>query len=153
MVQLTKYRYAASVILRLMYGKTTPTSVDDPEVIRGQQSSKNLLNALRPGAFLVDRFPLLKYIPGYVKQLKECHNFELRLYRDQMKRVQSEMVGHSAEPVDDLRSHNRKWVQRVIRLCGCFWNIPMNINSRVTKWLISLETFLALGQIRYVSSG
>jgi len=75
----------------LMYGKSTPTSVDDPEVIRIQQSTRNLQAVMRPGAFLVDRIPLLKYIPGYGNQLREYHNFDLQLFRDQMKRVQSEM--------------------------------------------------------------
>ena len=53
---------------------------------------KDFQHALRPGAFLVDHVPLLKYIPGYGAQLKEYHNFEIQLYRDQMNRVQSEMA-------------------------------------------------------------
>ena len=32
---------------------------------------KNFQHALRPGAFLVDHVPLLKYIPGYEARLKE----------------------------------------------------------------------------------
>ena len=101
-----------------MYGKSTPTSVDDPEVIRIQSTLRNLQNVMRPGAFLVDRVPLLKYIPGYGKQLREYHNFELQLFRDQMKRVQSDMAStdFTAELVDDLHSHGRKRIRRVIRL-------------------------------------
>ena len=48
--------------------------------------------AMRPGAYIVDRIPLLKWIPGYGRELKEYHNFEIKLYRDQMDRVRSEMV-------------------------------------------------------------
>lgn len=89
-------RYAASVILRLAYGNSTPTSNDDPEVARIQQVMLNFSRAMRPGAFLVDRIPWLKYIPGYGRELKEYHNLERQLYRDQMGRVRSEMV--SADP-------------------------------------------------------
>lgn len=53
---------------------------------------KNFQKAMRPGAFLVDRIPLLKYIPGYGSQLKQYHDFEIKLYRDQMDRVRLEMV-------------------------------------------------------------
>lgn len=52
---------------------------------------KNFQHAMRPGAFLVDRIPLLKHIPGYGRQLREYHNFELKLYRDLVNRVRSEM--------------------------------------------------------------
>jgi len=39
----------------------------------------------------VDRIPLLKHIPGYGRELKEFHKFEIKLYRDQIDRVRSEM--------------------------------------------------------------
>ena len=85
-------RYAASVILHLTYGKSTPTSNDDPEVARIHQVMQNFQQALRPGAYLVDRIPWLKYIPGYGREIKEFHKIELGLFRDQMDRVRSEMV-------------------------------------------------------------
>ena len=53
---------------------------------------RNFQRVMRPGAYLVDRIPLLKYIPGYGRELKEFHNFEIKLFRDQMDRVRSEMV-------------------------------------------------------------
>jgi hypothetical protein len=76
----------------LAYGKTTPTSNDDPEVARIHQALQNFERGMRPGAYLVDRIPLLKHIPGYGRELKEYHNFELTLFREQMDRVRSEMV-------------------------------------------------------------
>ena len=85
-------RFAASFILRLMYGKSTPTSNDDPEVARIHQVMQNFEHVMRPGAYLVDRIPLLKYIPGYGRELKEFHNFEMKLFGEQMDRVRSEMV-------------------------------------------------------------
>ena len=47
---------------------------------------------MRPGAYLVDRIPLLKYIPGYGRELKEFHKFEIKFFREQMDRVRLEMV-------------------------------------------------------------
>jgi hypothetical protein len=47
---------------------------------------------MRPGAFLVDRVPILYYFPGYGKQLTEWHRQELGLYSHQLGRVKSEVV-------------------------------------------------------------
>ncbi|KAF9230049.1 cytochrome P450 [Melanogaster broomeanus] len=77
-------RFTISVILRVVYGKSTPTSNDDPEV-----HSEPVLR--RPGGNLVDIFPILKYVPGYVRDLRKYHEFELSLYRDQLGRVKAEM--------------------------------------------------------------
>jgi cytochrome P450 len=85
-------RYAASVILRVTYGKSTPTSSDDPEVKRIYQTLAHFNIAMRPGAYLVDRIPLLKHIPGYGRQLKEWHKFELKLYSEQLGRVREKML-------------------------------------------------------------
>ena len=57
---------------------------------------RNFQRVMRPGAYLVDRIPLLKYIPGYGRELKEYHNFEINLFRDQMDHVRSEMVSVEA---------------------------------------------------------
>ncbi|KIJ11532.1 hypothetical protein PAXINDRAFT_84362 [Paxillus involutus ATCC 200175] len=89
-------RYAASVILRLTYGKSTPTSSDDPEVLRIQQVLRNLQATLRPGAYLVDRIPFLKHVPGYTRVLKMYHEFELSLFRDQLGRVRDDMSRNEA---------------------------------------------------------
>ncbi|KAH7884161.1 cytochrome P450 [Phlebopus sp. FC_14] len=91
-------RFAASVILRLTYGKSTPTSINDPEVVRIYQVMAHFQEAMRPGAFLVDRIPLLRYLPGYGKRLQEYHEFELQLYREQLKRVANEMSKEGAGP-------------------------------------------------------
>jgi hypothetical protein len=48
--------------------------------------------AMRPGAFLIDRMPVLRYLPCYGKQLIEWHHEELELYSQQLGRVKSEMV-------------------------------------------------------------
>ncbi|KAG1751694.1 cytochrome P450 [Suillus occidentalis] len=85
------HRYAVSVILRVTYGKSAPTANTDPEVVRISRVVEHVQAAIRPGAYLVDRVPLLRYLPGYGKQLDEWHHEELELYRHQLRRVKSEM--------------------------------------------------------------
>ncbi|KAF9241889.1 cytochrome P450 [Melanogaster broomeanus] len=91
-------RFSAAVILRVIYGKSTPTSTDDAEVVRIQQNITNLRTASRPGAYLVDIFPILKYVPGYGRVLRKYHEFELSLYRDQLARVKDAMSRNEASP-------------------------------------------------------
>jgi hypothetical protein len=85
-------RYAVSVILRVTYGKSAPTAYTDPEVVRISRVVEHVQAAIRPGAYLVDRVPLLRYLPGYGKQLDEWHHEELELYTHQLRRVKSEIV-------------------------------------------------------------
>ena len=40
---------------------------------------------MRPGAYLVEFLPFLRWIPGYGRELKEYHNYEIQLYREQME--------------------------------------------------------------------
>ncbi|KAG2075334.1 cytochrome P450 [Suillus decipiens] len=85
------HRFAASVILRVTYGKSAPTANTDPEVVGIHKSTERFLAAIHPGAYLVDRIPLLRYLPGYAKQLYEWHHDELELYMHQLRRVKSEV--------------------------------------------------------------
>ncbi|KAJ8589773.1 cytochrome P450 [Rhizopogon salebrosus TDB-379] len=91
-------RFAASVILRVTYGKSTPTAADDPEVARIRKVMEVFQIVMRPGAFLVDRVPILRYFPGYGKQLTEWRRQELGLYSHQLGRVKSEMGQNKAGP-------------------------------------------------------
>ncbi|KAF9233169.1 cytochrome P450 [Melanogaster broomeanus] len=91
-------RFTVSVILRVLYGKSTPTSHDDPEVVRIYQNIKNLEPVSRPGSYLVDTFPILKYVPGYGRDLRKVREFESSLYRDQLGHVKDEMSRNEAGP-------------------------------------------------------
>ncbi|KAF9238564.1 cytochrome P450 [Melanogaster broomeanus] len=71
---------------------------DDPEVVRIHQNIKTILTVGRPGAYLVDIFPILKYVPGYGRDLRKYHEFELALFRDQLGRVKDEMSRNEASP-------------------------------------------------------
>ncbi|TFK68367.1 cytochrome P450 [Pluteus cervinus] len=85
-------KYAASVVLTLAYGKTTPTSYSDPEVQRINECLSRLGDALRPGAYRVDTIPLLRYVPGYLDKLREAHRLELALFSEQLGGVLKKMT-------------------------------------------------------------
>ncbi|OAX30774.1 cytochrome P450, partial [Rhizopogon vinicolor AM-OR11-026] len=91
-------RFAGSIILRVAYGKSTPTAYTDPEIVCIQNVLDHFQIAMRPGAYLVDRVPLLRYLPGYGKQLYEWHREELQLFRQQLGRVKSEVEQSEAGP-------------------------------------------------------
>ncbi|KAG2030769.1 cytochrome P450 [Suillus americanus] len=70
--------FAAATIMKITYGKTTVTSATDPEVREIHYLFESFRTALRPGAYLVESIPWLKYLP--------CE-----LYTNQLNRVQQEM--------------------------------------------------------------
>ena len=78
----------------MTYGKQTPTSYSDPEVQGVNKALKNLGRALRPGAYLADSYPVLKYLPFYMRDLRQQHLEELNLYRSQLDSVKAQVVGH-----------------------------------------------------------
>jgi len=85
--------YAASVILRVTYGKSTPTATDAPEIVIIHKMLKRFQMLMRPGALLVERYPILKYVPGYASYLEEWRKEESQLFHDQLDRVSKELVG------------------------------------------------------------
>lgn len=84
--------YAASVILRVTYGKSTPTATDAPEIIVIQKMLKRFQMLMRPGALLVERYPILKYVPGYASYLEDWRREESQLFHVQLNRVSKELV-------------------------------------------------------------
>jgi hypothetical protein len=85
------FSYAASVVMSFTYGKTTPTSYTDPEVVAVNKSLAHFGRAMKPGAYLVDTYPILRFVPGYLSQLKVWHQ-ELALFNGQLDAVQRQMV-------------------------------------------------------------
>ncbi|KAH9930251.1 cytochrome P450 [Fomitopsis serialis] len=90
-------RYAATVVISMTYGKTTPTSYSDPEVETINRCLRRFGAALRPGAHLVDTYPFLRYIPGYTAQLQDFHQEELSFFQSQVANVKSHMRNGEAE--------------------------------------------------------
>jgi hypothetical protein len=70
----------------ITHGKVIPTSYSDPEVLKwfGQ--------TVRPRAYLVDTYPNLRYLPGYLTRLKEWHQEALALFEGQLDSVRKQMV-------------------------------------------------------------
>ena len=78
--------------MSITYGKTTPTAYSDPEVLTVNRCLSRLGRVMRPGEYLVDTYPLLKYVPGYLTQLRKWHQEELALFQEQLDRVRDQMV-------------------------------------------------------------
>ncbi|KAH9858577.1 cytochrome P450 [Lenzites betulinus] len=91
-------RYAASVIMSITYGKTTPTSYSDPDVKQINLSAARVGDAVRPGAYLVDTYPFLKHIPFFTSELKRFHREELALYRSQVQGVKARLENNECPP-------------------------------------------------------
>ena len=85
-------RYAASVILRVTYGKSTPTTTDAPEIITIHKMLKRFQMLMRPGALLIERYPILKYVPFYASYLETWRQEESKLFHNQLGRVARELV-------------------------------------------------------------
>ncbi|KAH7884072.1 cytochrome P450 [Phlebopus sp. FC_14] len=89
--QMHAKRYAASVIMSIAYGKTTPTSYSDPEVVAVNRCLARFGQTIRPGTYLVDTYPILQYVPGYLNTLKKWHQEELDLFQEQLDAVRRQM--------------------------------------------------------------
>ncbi|KAG1829935.1 cytochrome P450 [Suillus variegatus] len=59
------------IILRVMYGKSRPTTIFAPEIVIIHKMFKRFQNLMRPGALLVERFPKIRYLPGYTIELEK----------------------------------------------------------------------------------
>lgn len=87
------FRYTTSVILSMVYGRKTPTRIDDPEVDAIDLAVKRVVDCFHPGAYLVDAFPILKYIPiPEIRTLRNYHQEELALFRGQLDVVRKQIV-------------------------------------------------------------
>ncbi|KAG1743395.1 cytochrome P450 [Suillus lakei] len=63
---------------KVAYGKTMPTSATGPEIREARQLVQRFRVIMRPGAYLVDSIPWLKYLPGYASELKDDKCREMR---------------------------------------------------------------------------
>ncbi|EPS94879.1 hypothetical protein FOMPIDRAFT_1054643 [Fomitopsis schrenkii] len=90
-------KYAASVVITMTYGKTTPTSYSDPEVQCMHRCLRRLGAVLRPGAQLLDTYPFLQYIPGFTRQLRQGHQEELELFRGEVAKVKTKLEQGEAQ--------------------------------------------------------
>jgi hypothetical protein len=78
--------------MKIAYGKNTPTSATDPEVIEMHRMVRMITGILRPGAYLVESLPWLKYLPWYGRDLKLGFERAKTFHLDQLNRVREKMV-------------------------------------------------------------
>src|ERR1700733_13937270 len=92
--------------MALAYGKT-PHAYTDPDVLAVNRCLTRLGINLCPGRWKVDIFPILRYVPGYLKELQDGHKEELALFKDQLAQVQQKIVRlpHLSTPPITLHSH------------------------------------------------
>ncbi|KAG1777842.1 cytochrome P450 [Suillus placidus] len=83
--------YAATTIMKVAYGKNAPTSATDPEVVELLQTTRMVTKILRPGAYLVDSIPWLRYLPSYGRDLKLGFERRKKLHAGHMERVKEQM--------------------------------------------------------------
>lgn len=93
------HRYSGSVTLRVIYGKTTPASLtEDPYLLHLKRMVPIVQGALLPGAYKVDHFPILQYVPWYGRQLKKWGEEEYEMLMSYMFQYKSQMVSRSFMP-------------------------------------------------------
>ncbi|KAG0695263.1 cytochrome P450 [Suillus ampliporus] len=84
--------YAASTILKVAYGDTTPTTGTDPQVIEMRQLMRLVSKVLHPSTYyLVDSIPWLRYLPWYGRELKRGFERSKQLHVGRLKRVKAQM--------------------------------------------------------------
>ncbi|KAG0706592.1 cytochrome P450 [Suillus ampliporus] len=83
--------YAATTIMKVAYGKNTTTSATDPDVIEINKLIIMTAAIIRPGAYLVDTIPWLKYLPWYGRDLRRGFERHKKLYIGHLNRVKEQM--------------------------------------------------------------
>ena len=90
---LTKIaRFAASVIMTMTYGKTTPTYYSDPDVVEVNVCTTRLGKVVPAGQHIVDKYPLLRFVPFVVSTLRQWHKDELGLFSRMVDEVRTQLV-------------------------------------------------------------
>jgi hypothetical protein len=78
--------------LKITYGKTTRTSATDPEVRKIRRLFDTFRKIMRPGAYLVESIPWLKYLPWYAQDLKQQFKETRELYLKKLHHVKEQIV-------------------------------------------------------------
>ena len=88
-------RYAGAVVMRLGYAKTIETG-DEPEVRKIIKVVHTVERVASPGAYLVDTFPFLMYLPTWLAPFKReaarLHEYEITLFRQLLFEVRDKMA-------------------------------------------------------------
>ncbi|EIW85503.1 cytochrome P450 [Coniophora puteana RWD-64-598 SS2] len=90
--------YAATVTLKITYGRSAPSSFDHPDVARIHKITSRFLGTLKPGIYLAERFTWLQHVPGYAPEIKQYREEELALFQEQVKKTLTSMDEKSGRP-------------------------------------------------------
>ena len=114
-------RYSSGLIFRLAFGKT----LEDAEAEKGGRQSltqrilkvtHTLEKVASPGAYLVDTFPALMWIPDWLapwkSELKRLHKEELTLFRELLYDVKMEMESGKGGSATALDSWERTFLEK-----------------------------------------
>ncbi len=123
----TSDRYAGQIILRIAYGIEVLDN-DDPFIIEAEKGMHAMAVAARPGAFLVDTWPSLRYVPswvpgaGFKTWAKEANKSATAMRDAPLKFVEKAMVCSFSQPSSVLTylakgRRNRKTFCRVENSC------------------------------------
>ncbi|KIJ60560.1 hypothetical protein HYDPIDRAFT_117096 [Hydnomerulius pinastri MD-312] len=88
-------RFSATVTLRVIYGKTTPTYLSDPYILHLQRMVPIVQGALMPGAYKVDKYPFLKYVPGYTRELDKWADLEHEQFINNVRMAKRGLDDHT----------------------------------------------------------
>jgi hypothetical protein len=89
------HRFSATMTLRVIYGKTTPTYVNDSYILHLQRMVPIVQGALMPGAYRVDKYPFLKYVPGYTWELDKWATLEHEQFIHNVRKTKGGLVSGS----------------------------------------------------------
>jgi hypothetical protein len=93
---LTAIRTAASVVLSMVYDTPALLSEEDPNITRINDFADRLVNAAYPGAYLVEYFTWMKYLPSWMAKWKrdvlEQYSIDDAMFRGLFNEVSNRVV-------------------------------------------------------------
>ncbi|OAX31873.1 cytochrome P450 [Rhizopogon vinicolor AM-OR11-026] len=87
--------YAATISMKIAYGKDKITSATDPDAREAREGLHRVAKVLRPGAYLVDSIPWLKYLPWYGRELKRGFESTRGLHMRQLNHVRQQIQSNT----------------------------------------------------------
>ncbi|KIY70581.1 cytochrome P450 [Cylindrobasidium torrendii FP15055 ss-10] len=85
-------KFSSSLVLQMTYGKGAPSSGSDPDVANVLKCIERIGKAVRPGSYIVEKYPFLKYVPFYGRELRQWHRDEQALFSRQLNSVRTRLV-------------------------------------------------------------
>ena len=136
------------MILAITYGKDTPTAYTDPEVVSINRCFGRVMRAVRPGAYLVDAYPILKYVPYYLNTLRQWHQEELTLFQSYVDVVRQQIVRHFILASNQYKHIDRPWEKQDRPLPDISWKTKKRRALVTMSLRTSPDQCLALGLIQ-----